>query len=83
MTTEIIDKLFLELSQVTNATTKRELDIYIRLQELRKAVEPFVNLVKYSSGNIRTEKLSLAQWHDLTKAFNAASHPAQREATHD
>lgn len=31
METEIIDKLFLELSQVTKAITKREVAIYMKL----------------------------------------------------
>ena len=33
MATEMIDKLFLELSQVTNAKTKRELELEAELEE--------------------------------------------------
>lgn len=78
MQTEIIDKLFLELSQVTNAFTKRELAVYMKLQELRKAVEPFAALVRESDGRIPTERLSFEHWHNLTKAFSASEH--EREA---
>lgn len=39
------------------------------LAALRKAVNPFVAIVYGTSGRIPTERLSFANWHDLTKAF--------------
>jgi len=39
-----------------------------RLAELREAVQPFVNLVKTTSGRIPTEKLSAFDWDRLCKA---------------
>lgn len=40
------------------------------LQLLCHAAFPFVALVKDTDGRIPTERLSFANWHDLTKAFN-------------
>jgi hypothetical protein len=70
--TEMIDKLFLELSQVTTATTAKELAIYEKLRTLREAVEPFAAIVYNSDGRIPTEQLSLANWHNLAKALYAS-----------
>jgi len=75
--TEMIDKLFLELSQVTNATTAKEIAIFTKLKELREAVEPFASIVYNSDGRIPTEQLSLAHWHRLTNAFHAAKEIVQ------
>lgn len=38
METETIDKLFLELSQVTNAKTRRELDMALLIRQLAHAL---------------------------------------------
>lgn len=38
METEIIDKLYLELSQVTKAVTKREILLYERIKKLESAI---------------------------------------------
>lgn len=38
METETIDKLFLELSQVTQASTKKELDLQAEVRDLREAL---------------------------------------------
>ena len=38
MQTESIDRLFLELSQVTKATTKKELDLLSRIDLLEKVI---------------------------------------------
>ena len=38
METELLDKLFLELSQVTSARTKRELELIDDVEDLRKAL---------------------------------------------
>lgn len=70
METEIIDKLFLELSQITKAETFKERQLSLKLEKLRKAVGPFAVLIKTTNGRIPTERLSLANWHDLVKAFN-------------
>lgn len=40
------------------------------LIELREAVTPFAELVNTTSGRIPAERLSLANWHALVKAFN-------------
>lgn len=49
-TTETIDKLFLELSQFTQAKTRRELDLEATLQEIRKELvnpnEPILDHVR-------------------------------------
>lgn len=37
--TETIDRLFLELSQVTQATTKKELQLQLEIETLRKDAE--------------------------------------------
>lgn len=76
MQTEMIDKLFLELSQVTTATTSKELAIFEKLKALREAVEPFASIVYNSDGRIPTEQLSLSHWHKLTNAFHGASQVA-------
>lgn len=65
METEIIDKLFLELSQVSQATTAREL-------RLLKAMKPFADLVSTTSGRIPYERLSAAHWHELAKEYKLA-----------
>lgn len=40
--------------------------------DLLDAMKPFVSLMKETSGRIPTERLSFADWHKLTKAFDAA-----------
>jgi len=67
--TEIIDRLFLELSQFTQAKSKKELDLEDDLRRLRAAVKPFARIVETTSGRIPHEKLSGADWHALVKAF--------------
>jgi len=44
METEVIDKLFLELSQITNATTHRELALEKELKEARKYLTEAIRL---------------------------------------
>ena len=39
------------------------------IERLRAAMEPFARIVLNSSGRIPTERLSLADWHGLTKAL--------------
>lgn len=70
--TETIDRLFLELSQFTRATTAKEL-------ALVKAIKPFADVMHASSGRIPVEKLSLRDWHELVKAYDAAT----KEPRHD
>jgi hypothetical protein len=69
MQTETIDKLFLELSQVSKAMPAREIAIMEKVIAITQAVEPFAAIVRNSEGRIPTEKLSLADWHELSKAF--------------
>lgn len=48
-------------------------DVYPELLALRsvaEAVKPFAELVSTTSGRIPVERLSLANWHALAKAFN-------------
>jgi hypothetical protein len=52
-------------SEATNA-------VGLTLQELYAAVKPFASIVHNSNGRVPTEQLSLADWHKLTKAFDAA-----------
>jgi len=40
-----------------------------KLNALREAIAPFVLLMKRTSGRIPTEELSLADWHELSKAW--------------
>ncbi len=70
--TESVDKLFLELSQFTTATTAKEAAAIQKLRALCEAVEPFVSIVYNSDGRIPTEQLSLANWHNLTRALYLA-----------
>jgi hypothetical protein len=71
METEIIDKLFLELSQVSKAQTWREIELERRVHALKKAAKPFVDLMRSTDGRIPTERLSLENWHNLVKANSA------------
>jgi hypothetical protein len=67
--TEIIDRLFLELSQFTQATTAKELALAAEVKTLRAAIKPFADLVMSTSGRVPYERLSAADWHGLTKAY--------------
>ncbi len=42
------------------------------ISDLLDAMKPFVLVVKESSGRIPVESLSFANWHQLSKAFDAA-----------
>ncbi len=42
------------------------------ISDLLDAMKPFVRLVKETDGHIPTERLSFANWHQLSKAFDAA-----------
>ena len=70
-TTESIDRLFLELSQFTQATTAKESALRDEVLRLKTAMRPFVRLVETTSGRIPYENLSAADWHSLVKAFLA------------
>lgn len=69
METETIDRLFLELSQVTSATTAKELDLKKAALRLRGAMQPFAELMLTTSGRIPHERLSAADWHALANAY--------------
>ncbi len=71
-TTETIDRLFLELSHFTQATSAKELALKNELLRLRISMLPFVELVEKTSGRIPCEKLSGADWHALVKAFRSS-----------
>lgn len=70
--TEAIDKLFLELSQVTQAVTAKELALDFKVQKMKACIRPFAELVKTTDGRIPVERLSLADWHELVKAYDNA-----------
>lgn len=70
-TTESIDRLFLELSQFTQATTAKEAALGLKVFQLKAAMQPFVDLVESTNGRIPYERLSAADWHALVKAFRA------------
>ena len=72
-TTESIDRLFLELSQFTQATTAKELALAAEVKTLRAAMKPFTELVASTSGRVPYERLSAADWHGLTKAYGPNS----------
>jgi len=72
METEIIDKLYLELSQFCKAKSGHELMLEKKLELLMDAVKPFADLVHSTSGRIPHERLSMADWHALTTAYGAA-----------
>ena len=44
MKTEMIDRLYLELSQVSKATTKKELDLIKKINQLKKNLEDAHNI---------------------------------------
>jgi len=46
-----------------------------KARDLVCAMEPFARLVNTTSGRIPVEQLSLANWHDLAKAYNKANTP--------
>jgi hypothetical protein len=79
MQTEVIDKLFLELSQVSRAKTARELSIVEKLVMLKQAVEPFAAIVCNSVGRIPAEQLSLSDWHQLSKALRSVNEFIEKE----
>lgn len=70
-TTENIDRLFLELSQFTQATTAKELALAAQVSALRAAMKPFAELMATTNGRIPYERLSAADWHGLVKAYVA------------
>lgn len=58
METEVIDKLFLELSQFTTATTKKELELLVLIDRLGKVIRTVDNL-KASSHSIDSLVIAL------------------------
>ena len=46
-----------------------------KVRELVCAMEPFARLMNTTSGRIPVEQLSLANWHDLVKAYNKTNTP--------
>lgn len=71
METVTIDRLFLELSQVTKASTAKELVLMKQVSELVIAIRPFVELIEATNGRIPAERLSAADWHSLVKAYRS------------
>ena len=59
METETIDKLFLELSQFTTATTKKELELLVLIDRLGKAIRTVDELDHASSCGIEDLVLAL------------------------
>lgn len=73
MDTQTIDMLFLELSQVTKATTQKEIALLKRVHDLQDAMRPFAELLETTSGRIPVERLSAADWHKLAEAYRRAT----------
>ena len=48
------------------------------MERLYKAVQPFVKLMRNTSGRIPYERLSAADWHELDKAYTEATPPNVR-----
>ena len=66
METEAIDKLFLELSQFTTATTKKELELLVLIDRLGKVILT-VDGLKFSSRSIEDMVLALVNDRDRWK----------------
>ena len=60
METETIDKLFLELSQVTKAKTEKELFLHREKAELEKCVKNLLAVI-HGDGGHHTEEVALYQ----------------------
>lgn len=73
METSTIDRLFLELSQFTQASSAKEIELRSQVNQLLAAIKPFAVAVKTTSGAIPYDKLSLVNWHDLVKAYNVCN----------
>jgi len=71
MQTEILDRLVLELSQITQATSAKEQALQRRIDSLKLAIQPFANIVLTSSGRIPVERLLLDDWLSLVRAYKA------------
>ncbi len=69
METEMIDKLYLELSQVSKATTGKELDLMREVNRLKKGLEDVHDRVSGKRGNPKwieghLENLLAGRYHD-------------------
>ena len=56
---------------MTRATTGKELALEAKVKRLRDAIKPFADLIHTTDGPIPTERLSLANWHELVNAYDA------------
>lgn len=62
--------LRIDLDRLTHGSWSKELArLSAENAALREAIEPFVRIVKDSSGRIPTERLSLENWHSLTNVY--------------
>lgn len=60
-------RLFVEhMAQPIEAQVEQQ---QAKLNALREAIAPFVLLMKGTRGRIPTERLSFADWHELSKAW--------------
>ena len=59
METETIDRLFLELSQVTKATTGRELELLKRISEARSAAINLCHMIEALPASGQQTEISL------------------------
>lgn len=69
MELDILNKLYLELSQVVTAVTEKELLLQKQITKLRNAIKPFARLILSTEGRIPYERLSAENWHTLVKAY--------------
>jgi len=60
----------IDLRQRVAELTHELSDMREKARDLVCAMEPFAKLMNTTSGRIPVEQLSLANWHDLVKAYN-------------
>lgn len=76
MELETINKLFLELSHVANATTAKELALQAKLNRLQDDVERLVELASYQALDLRdfsdNSDRSLECWRSLPENLQTA-----------
>lgn len=57
--------------------TDRETSLSEHLRDLQEAVRPFAELMATTNGRIPVERLSLADWHTLAKAYVRSTQTTQ------
>lgn len=67
MKTEIIDKLFLELSQFTSAKTRREIELEMQVELFKAAAKPIVRALVCvdDSAEDETDRVLVYSWNEI------------------